>query len=189
MGIFWVASVYLPAWTSLYRSRIRGMRFASRPSLETSMKIEQIMTPSPVTCGLSDNLAEVVERMWDANCGIVPVVDDAGHVIGVITDRDICIASATRGRAPGEIGAEDMQRKPVVCCRPDDDVRTALRLMTVHRVRRLPVTTDEGILHGVVSLDDIALAAGTRTTVSAADVLSAMKAIYSPPLPATRHAA
>ena len=153
------------------------------------MKVEQLMTPSPATCGMTDNLAQVVERMWDANCGIVPVVDDAGRVLAVITDRDICVAAATRGLAPGEIGVEEMQRKPVVTCRPDDNVKHALRLMAEHRVRRLPVTSDEGILHGIISLDDIAVATGARNTVSAAEVLSTMKAIYAQPLPVAHHAA
>ena len=153
------------------------------------MNVEQIMTPSPATCGMTDNLAQVVERMWDANCGIVPVVDDTGRVLAVITDRDICVAAATRGLAPGDIRAEEMQRKPVVSCRPDDNVKDALRLMAEHRVRRLPVTSDEGLLHGIISLDDVAIAAGTRNTVSAAEVLSAMKAICTQPLPAVHHAA
>jgi len=153
------------------------------------MKVEQIMTPSPATCGMTDNLAQVVERMWDANCGIVPVVDDIGRVLAVITDRDICVAAATRGLASGDIRAEEMQRQSVVSCRPDDNVKDALRLMAEHRVRRLPVTSDEGILHGLISLDDVAIAAGTRNTVSAAEVLSTMKAIYTQPLPAVHHAA
>ena len=153
------------------------------------MKVEQLMTPSPATCGMDDNLAQAVERMWDANCGFIPVVDDAGHAVAVITDRDICIAAATRGLAPGDIHAADMQARPVVSCRPEDDVRTALALMKKHRVRRLPVTTEAGILHGIVSLDDIALCAGRRDTVSATELLSTMKAIYAPPLPAARHAA
>jgi CBS domain-containing protein len=152
------------------------------------MKVEQLMTPSPATCGLSENLAQVVERMWDANCGIVPIVDDAAHVIGVITDRDICVAAATRGLAPGDIDVVDMQRRPVVVCRPDDDLETALALMKKHRVRRLPVTTEEGVLHGIISLDDIALCAGRRDAVSAGDVLATMKAILAPRLP-LRHVA
>ena len=147
------------------------------------MKVEQLMTPSPATCGPAENLAQAVERMWDANCGIVPVVDDLGHVIGVITDRDICIAAATRGLAPGDIGVDAMRRRTVVACRPDDDLKTALNAMKAHRVRRLPVTSDEGILHGIISLDDIASAAGSRDTVTAAEVIAAMKAIYAPPLP------
>jgi CBS domain-containing protein len=153
------------------------------------MNVEQLMTPSPATCGMTDNLAQVVERMWDANCGIVPVVDDTGRVLAVITDRDICVAAATRGLAPGDIRAEEMQRKPVVSCRPDDNVKDALRLMAEHRVRRLPVTSDKGILHGIISLDDIAITAGARNTVSATEVLSTMKAIYAQPLPVAHHAA
>jgi CBS domain-containing protein len=147
------------------------------------MKIEQIMTPSPATCGPADNLAQVVARMWDADCGIVPVVDDAARVVGVITDRDICIATATRGLAPAEIRAADMVRGHVISCRPEDDVQTALKLMKQHRVRRLPVTTEEGLLHGIVSLNDIALAAGSKETATAADVLATMKAISAHPLP------
>ena len=147
------------------------------------MKVEQLMTPSPATCGLSDNLAQAVERMWDANCGIIPIVDDAAHVIGVITDRDICVAAATRGLSPGAIAVSEMQRRPVVTCRPDDDVPTALELMQQHHVRRLPVTTEEGILHGIISLDDITLIAGTRDAVSAADIVRALKGIVAPRLP------
>jgi len=153
------------------------------------MKVEQAMTPSPATCGPTENLAQAVERMWDANCGIIPVVDDAGHVIAVVTDRDICVAAATRGRAPGEIRVGEMDRKPVVTCRLEDDIKAALNAMKEHRVRRLPVTSDEGVLHGIISLDDIALAAGSRESVSAAEVISAMKAIYAPPLPVARRAA
>jgi CBS domain-containing protein len=153
------------------------------------MKVGQLMTPSPATCGLTDNLAQAVERMWDANCGIIPVVDDAGHVVAVVTDRDICIAAATRGLAPGDIGMTEMQRKPVISCQPEDDVKYALTLMKEHRVRRLPVTSEEGILHGIISLDDIALAAGTRDAVTAVQVVSALKAIYARPMPVTRRAA
>jgi CBS domain-containing protein len=149
------------------------------------MKVEQLMTPSPATCGSSENLAQVVERMWDANCGIIPVVDDSGHVINVVTDRDICVAAATRGVAPGNLLVSDMQQRRVITCRPEDDVQTVLALMKQHRVRRLPVTTTGGVLHGIVSLDDIVLCAGTRS-IGATEVLSTLKAIYAPPLPVAR---
>jgi CBS domain-containing protein len=153
------------------------------------MKIEQIMTPSPATCGPTDNLGQVVEHMWDADCGIVPVVDDGGHLLGLITDRDICIATGTRDLAPAQIRAADMVRGSVVTCRPDDDLQTALALMKQHRLRRLPVTTEEGVLHGIVSLNDVALIAGRKETVSASEVLATMKAICARPVPATSHAA
>jgi CBS domain-containing protein len=153
------------------------------------MKVEQVMTPSPATCGPSDNLAQAVERMWDANCGIIPVDDDAGRVMSVVTDRDISIAAATRARAPGEIRVDEMELRAVVVCRLDDELTAALKMMKDHRVRRLPVISDEDILHGIISLDDIAMVAGARDGVSAAQVISAMKAIYAPPLPVARRAA
>lgn len=152
------------------------------------MKVEQLMTPSPATCGLSDNLAQVVERMWDANCGIVPIVDDAARVLGVITDRDICVAAATRGLSPADITVAEIQRKPVVTCRPEDDLQSALAQMKQYHVRRLPVTAEQGVLHGILSLDDIILHAGTRDTVTATDVLTTLKAILAPRLP-VRHVA
>ena len=153
------------------------------------MTVEELMTPSPATCGPADNMAQAVERMWDANCGIIPVVDDAGRVLGVLTDRDICIAAGTRGVAPGDLGVQEMPQTRIACCRPDDDVRTALAIMRRHRVRRLPVTTDEGVLHGILSFDDVALAAGPRSGVTATDVVATMKAICAPPLPVARSAA
>ena len=94
------------------------------------MTVQELMTPFPATCGPADNLAQAAEHMWDADCGIVPVVDERGHVLGVITDRDICIAAATRGRAPAEIAAGDMVHGHTVVVRETELVTTALALAT-----------------------------------------------------------
>ena len=64
------------------------------------MKVEQVMTPSPATCGLTDNLGQVVERMWDANCGIIPVVDDAGHVLEGECEGRLCLRDGGPGIDP-----------------------------------------------------------------------------------------
>jgi CBS domain-containing protein len=144
------------------------------------MKVEQVMTVSPATCGLDETLGQAIERMWDADCGIIPVVDAKGRVILVITDRDIAMASATRGLAPGDIRAREMQHKPVISCRPEDGVLHALNLMRTHRVRRLPVTTAEGVLHGIISIDDIAQCATPGGSVTAADVLGALQSVSAP---------
>src|SRR5690242_207537 len=138
MRNFGQGPVYNGRYDGAHRIQRRWHVFRRDLGRETYMKVEQLMTPSPATCGLTENLAQVVERMWDANCGIIPVVDDAGHVLAVITDRDICVAAATRGLAPGDMRADDMQRKPVVTCRPEDALKEAMALMQQHRVRRLP---------------------------------------------------
>lgn len=148
------------------------------------MKVAQLMTPAPLACGADTTLAEIARLMQRANCGIVPVVDANGTVTGVVTDRDICIATATRDVAPSQIRAGELPYRFTVCCRPDDDVRDVLRLMKQHRVRRLPVTSETGALHGVISIDDIVLEANPATTdLTARDVVDTFQAICAHELP------
>jgi CBS domain-containing protein len=148
------------------------------------MKVAQVMTPAPLACGPEANLAEIAGLMWDANCGIVPIVDTTGRVVGVVTDRDICIAAATRNLSPSQIRASELPYRPAVCCGPEDDVREALRVMTEHRVRRLPVTGEAGALHGIVSIDDILLETGAANAgYTARDVVAALQAICARALP------
>jgi CBS domain-containing protein len=116
-------------------------------------------------------------------------VDDEGRVVGVITDRDVAVAAATRDLPPAAIRAADMVRGHVVACRPDDTVDTAMTLMRQHHVRRVVVTTEAGVLHGVVSLDDIALAAGRKGAASTTAVLSTFKAICARATAPVRHTA
>jgi CBS domain-containing protein len=157
-------------------------------SLETGEKLEnntmqvrEIMINSPLTCGPHANLAEVAHLMWIGDCGIVPVTDDHGKLLGVVTDRDICIAASTRDRQPSSIHVDELPRGDVHACRPDDDTREALRLMRTHRVRRLPVTASDGTLRGVISINDVVVAAGERAPLSAADVLETFKSICAHP--------
>jgi CBS domain-containing protein len=95
--------------------------------------------------------------MWEGDCGAVPVIDDRGKVVGMITDRDICIAAATRPRPEGEIPVQDVISKALYSCGPGDDIRSALETMRTRKVRRLPVVDQGGRLAGIVSIHDIAL--------------------------------
>jgi CBS domain-containing protein len=121
------------------------------------MKTKELMTSDVKSCGPATNLAAAAQIMWDEDCGALPVTDERGKVIGVITDRDICIAAATRARAEGDIPVQDVMSKTVYTCSPGDDVRTALETMRARKVRRLPVVDQGGKLAGIVSIHDIAL--------------------------------
>src|SRR5258708_30635480 len=110
------------------------------------MKVKDCMTSDVKSCGLGTNLAAAAKIMWDADCGAVPVIDDRGRVVGVITDRDICIAAATRPRSEGEIAVADVISRTFYACAPDDDVRTALDKMKKQHERRLPVIGTNGRL-------------------------------------------
>ncbi|HYL99340.1 MAG TPA: CBS domain-containing protein [Blastocatellia bacterium] len=121
------------------------------------MKVSDVMTREPRSCSRETNLASAVEILWMNDCGCLPVIDENCKVIGIVTDRDISIATATRDRKPSEITVGEVISGAVECCHPDDDVTAALQKMQAHRVRRIPVINREGVLEGILSLNDIAL--------------------------------
>jgi CBS domain-containing protein len=142
------------------------------------MQVNQIMTTDVATARPETNLAAIAKLMWDRDCGFVPVVDAAGKVVGVITDRDICIATATRRLLPEQIPASQaMSRQPVHTCLPDDTTTQALATMKHFQVRRLPVVAADGTLKGIVSTNDIVLASGQREAPVPAEIVSALAAI------------
>ena len=141
------------------------------------MKIQSIMTKDVATCSPHTDLAAVATLMWQRDCGIVPVVGEAGSVVGVITDRDICIAAATRGLPPSHIAASDAMSEPVHACMAGDDVSEALSVMKQFRVRRLPVIDKSGMLKGLLSMNDLVTAAGRAKGPAPKDVLATLSAI------------
>jgi CBS domain-containing protein len=68
------------------------------------MKVKEIMTPNAKACTPTDTLAAAARFMWDNDCGILPVVKDGGKVVGLITDRDICMAAAMNNWNPSNSG-------------------------------------------------------------------------------------
>jgi CBS domain-containing protein len=120
------------------------------------MKVRDLQTSDVRSCGPDTNLAAAAQIMWECDCGAVPVIDDSRNLIGMITDRDIAIATTTRSSAPADIAVRHvMSTGHLHSCRPDDDVRAALATMGEHRVRRLPVTDRQNHLVGILSLNDL----------------------------------
>lgn len=130
-------------------------------------------------CEFDDNLAKAAEIMWRKDCGIVPVLDAEKRVVGVITDRDICIATATRNLKPSEIKANEMIFRKVAACGMNDSLKKVLKKMRKNRVKRLPVTGDKGELLGVISISDILLKAAKKKSVGK-QINSTLKAIAQP---------
>ena len=152
------------------------------------MRVKELMTESPKACTLTDNLAKVARLMWEADCGIVPVVSEGGKVVGLITDRDICMAAMTKGRNVANIAVEDVVSGKVYTCKAGDDIHSALDTMREHQVRRLPVTAEDGKLQGMLSMNDVMLRAeDTRNKkapeVTFGDVVSTYKSICQHRLP------
>jgi len=156
------------------------------------MRVKEIMTQDVKTCGAEDRLSTAARIMWDNDCGIVPIVADDGRLLGVVTDRDVCIACWSRDARPSEIPAAQAMSTALKTCSADDTVETAGQIMETSQVRRLPVTDTDGWLVGLISVSDLARAAARAQTVKQKGIpstrfLGTIAAICRP-RPATRHA-
>jgi CBS domain-containing protein len=154
-----------------------GIGVAPRTAEDSAMTVNEIMTKDVVTCAPDTDAQTAAELMWQHDCGFLPVVESHGVVTGVITDRDICRAATTRRRAMNHVAVREAMSQPVFACLPDENVKTALVTMGKHQVRRLPVLDKTGHLRGVLSLNDVALAAPRRGGPTSDDIRAALRAI------------
>jgi CBS domain-containing protein len=138
------------------------------------MKVREIMTTDVKTCRPETNLAEAVKLMWERDCGALPVVKSDGKVSGMITDRDICVAIATRGQTAERIAVSDVTRGKACTCAPDDDAIVALQTMKSQRVRRLPVIDGQGRLKGILSLSDVVTHGSTTLSTEIASTMASI---------------
>lgn len=140
-------------------------------------KVEELMTTHVAACTPGTSLASAAEMMWSADCGLIPVVED-GKLCGVITDRDICIALGTRDRRASELCVSEVATQPVEACEPDSDVHAAMSKMRKARVRRIPVVNPEGGLQGMLTLNDLILAAERKHgALDYEEVMNTLKAV------------
>jgi CBS domain-containing protein len=140
------------------------------------MLVRELMSQPAHTVRTQDSLATAARLLWDHDCGILPVVDREGCLGATITDRDICMAAYTRGRPLAELQVADSMSKTVVTCRADEELDDAARRMIAHQIRRLPVVDAGGRPCGVLSLNDLALAA-ERNPVLGQKVLQVLGAV------------
>ena len=134
------------------------------------MRVSELMSTKVVKCVPTDDLAGVAASLWDRDVGAAVVVDSEHRPIGMVTDRDICMAAYTRGCTLRAADVGSLLGRPVVTCATTDTVASAAEAMALHQVRRLPVLDGEGKLAGVVSLGDIAR--GHRATQLAGAALA-----------------
>jgi CBS domain-containing protein len=142
------------------------------------MHVSHLMSSPPETCRARTQLGQAAKMMADYNCGCLPVVDDADHLIGLITDRDIALMVAGRHKNPWQIAVREAMTKGVVSCAPDDSIDKALMTFTELGVRRLPVVDQAGRVKGVLSIDDLVLNAGVAG-LSEDAVLRTIRAVCS----------
>jgi CBS domain-containing protein len=143
------------------------------------MNVSSLIRRDVTSCTIHDNLERAAQLMWEHDIGCLPVIDDQGHVAGMITDRDACMAAYTQGAPLRAIPVTTAMASRVYSCREADDVDAVEKVMREHQIRRMPVIDGQGHPIGIISLNDIALAASTGT-VPARDVVATLAAVNAP---------
>ena len=141
-------------------------RLASPSDRHPAQSVRDIMTRSVRSCRPEDTMAAAAIAMFEADCRFLPVLDDDGRPVGVVTDGDICLLGSTSHRLLRDMFVRDAMSGPPATCRTGDEVLDALRLMRARRVRHLPVVGERGQLVGVVSLTDVVLCAEEESSPS-----------------------
>jgi CBS domain-containing protein len=151
------------------------------------MRVSEVMTNPAITCPMGSTLNAAARLMWDYDIGAVPVVDFEGRLVGVVTDRDLCMAAYTQGRRLDEIPVDTVMAKDVLACHMNDSVDAIEALMQSGRVRRIPVVDNDRRPVGVVALNDLArLAARARKSVVDRELIATLAAICEPRVPLDR---
>lgn len=119
-------------------------------------QIRNVMTSDVVTIKDTQSVQEAAALMSQHNIGSVPVVNNQGEMIGIITDRDITLRTTAQGEGTQTPVSEVMTAQRVVKATPDMDVQQAAQLMAEQQIRRLPVV-ENGKVVGMVSLGDLAV--------------------------------
>lgn len=120
------------------------------------MRIEEIMNRAVITSGADEPLHNAARKMWDHDCGAVMVTDRDGKLVGMVTDRDICMAAYTKGLPLHEIRIHEVMASHVHAVRREQSIADVEEVMATHQVRRVPVVDSSGKPIGVVSLNDLA---------------------------------
>ena len=150
------------------------------------MRVNDVMTRNPVVCTASSSAQTAAELMKEHNTGIIPVVEDAygRTLVGVVTDRDLCLAVVAACREPMQVWVRDCMTADPIFCAPADKAEMALAIMQRYQLRRLPVVDEKKVVHGVVSIGDLV----RHNAVGNGELFSALKKIFTPKVRAKKAA-
>ena len=121
-----------------------------------SRRVRDIMTSNPECLREKDSVVEAARIMKSEDTGVVPIIDDNGKLMGMITDRDIIVRLVADGRNPLDCKINEAMTKHVRSVDEDATVDEVLSVMRGANVRRVPVCDRSGVVVGIVSMADLA---------------------------------
>jgi CBS domain-containing protein len=113
------------------------------------------MTGGAECIGENETLEQAAKKLADLDVGAMPICGEDNRLKGMLTDRDIVLKVVAEGKGPNSTKAGELGEGKPVTIGADDSVEEALRTMTDHKVRRLPVIDGHDLI-GIVSQADIA---------------------------------
>jgi CBS domain-containing protein len=119
------------------------------------LRVSDVMTTYVEFIDPAATVKEAAEMMGELEVGALPA-GTAERVEGVVTDRDILYRVVAAGLDPNRVSVREIVSRPVVFCREDDTVRSAMDVMAANHVRRMPVQDAAGRVTGWVTLADLA---------------------------------
>src|ERR1044071_434652 len=146
------------------------------------MKVSKLMSQDVIPCRATEMLDFAAQQMWTYEVGSLPVIDENGRIVGVLTDRDALMAAFTHGEPLHAISAGSTMSADPFTCSPEDEIAAIEVEMSRRQIRRVPVVDDDGRPVGILSIDDLARASQRRTDVSATEVAATLAAVCAPAL-------
>jgi CBS domain-containing protein len=130
------------------------------------------MTGGAECIGENETLEEAARKLADLDVGAMPICGEDDRLKGMLTDRDIVVKAIAQGKSPDETKAGELGEGKPVTIGADDSAEEALRTMTEHRVRRLPVIDGHDLI-GIVSQADVAKSLPDEQTGELVEAISA----------------
>lgn len=143
------------------------------------VRVQELMTKAVWTCRADEPMSAAARLMWEHDIGAVPVLGEDEKIVGIVTDRDLCMSAYFTGEPLAVVPVERAMSKVVFTIDPTQTVDEAEQLMRSKQIRRLPVA-DAGKLVGLITLGDLARTAQTRKAVAASDVTATFAAVVEP---------
>jgi len=140
------------------------------------MQVQDVMSRDPICCERDSYIADIARLMAQYDCGEIPVCDERGRPVGVVTDRDIVCRIIAREEDPLERRAAECMSEPVVTATPEMSIADCARLMETHQVRRLPVVDERGVCCGIIAQADLATKGCRQETADVVERVSVPRA-------------
>ncbi len=121
------------------------------------MRVSEVMTREPICCIRTTSVMNAARMLREFDIGILLVIEDLWRrkLMGVVTDRDLCLAALREVHDPTLTTVEDCMATDLVTCTPDTDLQAVLAAMAERQVRRAPVIDGSNCVRGIIGISDL----------------------------------